>query len=581
MTVTGPRLSAAPRLSPHLGVRSALRSAPMQSGVSSAGGSSTARADNFAFTVGLRWIALVLGAVVAWRTSHPSDVVVGLPIAAFASLRTAEEFVTFLRPGWVTNLSLAAELAAAAAAAAATGGWHSGWVVTLVVVAGIVGYSVPMRRAGQIGAAAVIVVFLANLTTRNWLSPGVRTSIDLDALLVVAVLAVSYASWLGRFGDADRAVLARANQRLMATNDLLVMLEQTVLRGEYATDPQQAGRVVARLARKLLFPNVVVVAASGNGETWRVLYAEGVALTAMVDDVKVLRRTRSLVAGGHTKPVVMDQEGELLSDESRSGICIPLIVRGRTIGAILIESEEDDRWSESDFEVMSQLSEWASLLIDNAVRFHSLWVVGSAEEKARVARNLHDSLGQSMAALGLQLDWIARTTEDEAQVARIRELRADVTGMVAELRYTMRDLSTEVTSDCSLGDALRHLVQGVSARAGTEISLDVRGEFRLPVAQEHQLLLMARTLLGAAVDSRAESVLVKWRSEEDGSCLEVGYSLSPETSVDSAAPGGRYETEAPIVTAVAEVQDRCWAVGATMETDMERDRCRVRCMIAA
>ena len=553
----------------------------MQSGVSSASGSTTALNDRVVFTLGLRWVAVVVGAVVAWRTSHGSDVVAGLPIAVFACLRTAEEFVTFLRPGWMTTLSLAAELAAAAAAVGATGGWHSGWVVTLVVEAGIVGYSIPMRWSGQVGAGAVILVFLANLLTRGALSSNVRTSLDLDAFLIVAVLAVSYAAWLGRFGDADRAILARANQRLMATNDLLVMLEQTVLRGEYATDPQQAGRVVARLARKLLSPSVVVVAASGNGDTWRVLFADGVTLPAMVDDVQVLRRVRALVAAGQTKPVAMDQGGELQSDASRSGICIPLVVRGRAIGAILIESEVDDRWSESDFEVMSQLSEWASLLVDNAVRFHALWVVGSAEEKARVARNLHDSLGQSMAALGLQLDWIARTTDDEAQVARIRELRADVTGMVAELRYTMRDLSTEVTPECSLGDALRHLVQSVSARAGTEISLDVRGEFRLPVAQEHQLLLMARTLLGAAIDSRAESVLVKWRTEEDGACLEVGYSLSPATSVDSAAPGGRYETEAPIVTAVAEVQDRCWAVGATMETDMERDRCRVRCMIAA
>ena len=554
----------------------------MQSGVPSATASTTAPADHVALTVALRWIAVVVGAVVAWRTSSGSDLIVGLPIAAFACLRTAEEFVTFLRPGWMTRLSLGAELAAVAAVVAATGGWHSGWVVTLVVEAGIVGFSVPTRRAGQVGAGAVILVFLANLITRNWLSPSVRTSIDLDALLVVAVLAVSYAAWLGRFGDADRAILARANQRLMATNDLLVMLEQTVLRGEYATDPQQTARVVARLARKLLAPNVVVVAATSSvADTWRVLYAEGVSLSAMVDDIKVLRRTRALVTGGQTKPVIMDQEGELLSDESASGICIPLVVRGRAIGAILIESDAPDRWSESDFEVMSQLSEWASLLVDNACRFHALWVVGSAEEKARVARNLHDSLGQSMAALGLQLDWIARTTEDEAQVARIRELRGEVTKMVAELRYTMRDLSTEVTSDCSLGDALRHLVQSVSARAGTAIELDVRGDFRLPVAQEHQLLLMARTLLGAAVDSRAESVAIKWRTEEDGACLEVGYSLSPETSFDSAAPGGRYDSEAPIVTAVAEVQDRCWAVGATMETDLERDRCRIRCMIAA
>lgn len=567
-------------------MRAALQSASQQSALPAGSSSTVAPSDYVAWLVALRWVAVIVGGILAWRVSPSStagtNVLVGVPLVAFAALRTVEEFVTFLRPGWVTRLSLLAEVAAAGAVVAATGGWHSGWVSTLVVEAGIVGILLPMRSAGQVAAGAVILVFFTNLATRSVMTPGERTSFDLDALLVVAALAVSYAAWLGRFGDADRARLARANQRLMATNDLLVMLEQTVLRGEYATDPQQAARVVARLARKLLSPSVAVVASAGTaGGSWRVLYAEGVTVPALVDDVAVLLRMQSLVDSGHTKTIRMEPEGELLSTESAGGVCIPLVVRGRAIGAILLESETDDRWRDSDFEVMSQLSEWAALLVDNACRFHALWVVGSAEEKARVARNLHDSLGQSMAALGLQLDWIARTTEDQTQVTRIRELRGDVTKMVAELRYTMRDLSTEVTTDCSLGDALRHLVQSVSARAGTDISLDVRGDFRLPVAQEHQLLLMARTLLGAAVDSRAESVLVKWRTEEDGACLEIGYSLSPATSVDSAAPGGRYETEAPIVTAVAEVQDRCWAVGATMETDMERDRCRVRCMIAA
>ena len=554
----------------------------MQSGLPSGAGPTTASHDHVTLTVGLRWAAVVVGALLAWRTSSGLDVIAGLPIVAFAFLRTAEGFVTLLRPGWVTMLSLLAEVAAAAAVVAATGGWHSGWVVTLVVEAGTVGFSVPLRTSGQVAAGAVIAVFLANLVSRGWVSPETRTSLDLDALLIVAALAVSYASWIGRFGDADRARLARANQRLVATNDLLVMLEQTVLRGEYATDPQQAARVVARLAKKLLSPNVVVVASAGTaGGTWRILYAEGVVVSALMDDVEVLQRARSLVASGQTKTIRMDRSEEFLSTDSATGVCIPLVVRGRAIGAIVLESEAEDRWQESDFEVMAQLSEWAALLVDNACRFHALWVVGSAEEKARVARNLHDSLGQNMAALGLQLDWIARTTEDEAQVARIRELRGDVTKMVAELRYTMRDLSTEVTSECSLGDALRHLVQSVSARAGTDISLDVRGEFRLPVHQEHQLLLMARTLLGAAVDSRAESVLIKWRSEEDGACLEVGYAVSQANAGESAPPGGNYETDAPIVNAVAEVQDRCWAVGATMETDMGRDRCRVRCMIAA
>lgn len=528
----------------------------------------------------LRWCAILAGTVAVQRvTGSPAAVISGVPVAVIACLRTAEGYVTVLRPGWITTTSLLAEAGVATAVVAATGGWHSGWVITLAVEAGIAGFSVPVRVAGQVASAFVIVMFLANLATRNLISAADRTSLDLDGLLLVAALAVSYATWLARFGDVDRARLARTNQRLMATNDLLVMLQRAMSHGEEATDPQQAARTVAGICRKVLSPEVVVVAsASEVADGWRILLAEGVTIGAIVDDLPVLERVRADIATGDLRPARATSAGELLSPDSGDGACIPLTVRGRLIGAVVLESGAGRRWADADFDLMSEISGWAALLVDNACRFNALWVVGSAEERARVARNLHDSLGQSMAALGLQLDWIARTVDDPDHSALLRELRTDVTAMVAELRFTMRDLCCDVSAERSLADALGQLVQGLGSRARREIRLDVVGERRLPVAQEHQILQMARTLLTAAVESRAPSVEVSWRTGPDEACLEIGYKGAP---ADAAAPGGRYESEPPISLAMAEVRDRCWAVGATMEYDMEYDECRVRCRIAA
>ena len=98
--------------------------------------------------------------------------------------------------------------------------------------------------------------------------------------------------------------------------------------------------------------------------------------------------------------------GELLSDESRAGACIPLMIRGRLIGALILESAKPGYWSDQHYEIMAQLSPWAALLVDNACRFNALWVVGSAEQRARVARDLHDNLGQSMAALEERYQWL-------------------------------------------------------------------------------------------------------------------------------------------------------------------------------
>lgn len=532
-------------------------------------------------TLVLKWMAILAGAVlVARSTSSTTPLLWGLPIAAAVGLRTVDASVRRPRPGRsrsVTAAGLIVEVGLAATAVSQTGGWHSGWVVTLVSEAALCGLSLPARWTGQVASAMVIVLFWVDLAGRYTLTEAQRYSLNLDVLLAVVALAVAYGTWLARYGDRDRARLAWTNERLIATNDLLVQLEQIALRSEDATDPQQAARAVARLARKLLEPDVVVVASAASlGETWRVLLAEGVAVDAMVGQLQVLQWAVAEAANGSPKPVPIGPGPALLSDESRAGACIPLMIRGRLIGALILESAKPGYWSDQHYEIMAQLSPWAALLVDNACRFNALWVVGSAEQRARVARDLHDNLGQSMAALGLELDGIARSFDDQTQADRIRELRAGVTNMVAELRYTMRDLCCDVSTTRSLGAALEQLARGIASRSSTEIQLDVDAEDRLPLAQEHQILQMARTLLGAAVESRADSIRVVWTTDRDGGCLEVGYDGC------QAAPGGFYETEAPILAAVEEVRDRCWAVGATVECQTENGgSSRVRCRVGS
>ena len=521
----------------------------------------------------MRWVALTAGAVVAAKTSpSAAPLLWGLPLLAFSCLRTAVTYAGrgAARFGSVPVLVL--ELGVAAFVASRTGGWHSGWMVTLAGLAALCGYAFPARWTGQVGSAVVIALFAANVAGRDLMA---RYSLDLDGLLLVAALSVSYAAWLARFGDRDRAELARTHERLMVTNDLLVLLERTLTRGEDATDPQQAARAVARLVRELLQPDVVVIATGGAGRPWRVLLSEGVTVPAMVEQLPALDLLAAEAATAGSRPVRLDAGAAPLSPASRSAAGIPLLVRGRLVGAVLVESERGGRWSDGELELMARMAPWAALIVDNACRFNALWIVGSAEERARVARNLHDNLGQSMAALGLELDWLARSMGDVAQVERVRELRQGVTNMVAELRYNMRDLCCDVSETRTLGEALGQLVRGVESRSSTRISLAVSADERLPLAQEHQVLQMARVLLGAAVESRAESVDLAWTAGLHGGCLEVGYDSA------SAAPGAHYETEAPMLMAIAEVRDRCWAVGATVECEVAGQGGRVRCLVGA
>lgn len=530
-------------------------------------------------TVALRWLCFAASAVlVARSTSSSSPLLWGLPVAAFACLHTAEGYLRRPIPKWLGMAGLFGEVVAVAIVVSQTGGWHSGWVASLVGVSALTAYAMPARWTGPVASGAVIVFFIALLIGRESVTASVRSSAFLDVLLLVSALSVSYATWLTRFGDTDRSQLARTNERLMATNDLLVLLERSVLHGDDAADPDQAARAVARLARELLQPEAIVVASKASvGDTWKILLADGVSLDGLVDDIEILAVVAAEANGGITRPIRVESGPALLSPDSKVGACMPLTVRGRLIGAVILETSDAGQWQEHHYDMMAELSPWAALLVDNACRFNALWIVGSAEERARVARDLHDHLGQSMAALGLELDGLARATKDNELTEQIRELRRDVTGMVAQLRYTMHDLNCDVSRTRSLGAALDQMIRAMHNRSNAQIALEVKAEHRLPLAQEHQILQMARSLLGAAVDAKADSVNVQWATDGTTGCLQVDF-----VGLRRPTRGG-WDAEPPILAAVAEVRERCWAVGAAIEYEVAADdgRALVRCRVAS
>ena len=83
--------------------------------------------------------------------------------------------------------------------------------------------------------------------------------------------------------------------------------------------------------------------------------------------------------------------------------------------------------------------------------------VGADEERTRIARDLHDRIGQSLAYLAFELD---RIVKNGASGRRHRprpldNLRTDVRGVIGEVRDTLYDLRTDVTEAAGPGQHAR------------------------------------------------------------------------------------------------------------------------------
>ena len=183
--------------------------------------------------------------------------------------------------------------------------------------------------------------------------------------------------------------------------------------------------------------------------------------------------------------------GPGLSPRSGSGIYAPLRARSRLVGLLAVERRVAGSLDQHDLALMDGVAEQAALAVDNARWFSRLRRVGADEERNRIARDLHDRVGQSLAYLAFELDRVAgRAAKGDAHdnvTPDLERLRDDMRQVVSEVRETLYDLRTGVSDEHRLVDTLEGFLDRVRQRRGIEVTFNhdnVRATLPLPLERE-------------------------------------------------------------------------------------------------
>ena len=138
-----------------------------------------------------------------------------------------------------------------------------------------------------------------------------------------------------------------------------------------------------------------------------------------------------------------------------------------------------------------------ALAIDNARWFARLRTVGADEERTRIARDLHDRIGQSLAYLAFELDRIVTSQAKGDDVGTsLEQLRDDVRGVIREVRDTLYDLRTDVSDSQDMADHPRGLRRpGDRAQPASSVELYCDRDARLPILQEREMWRIAQEAL--------------------------------------------------------------------------------------
>jgi PAS domain S-box-containing protein len=110
-------------------------------------------------------------------------------------------------------------------------------------------------------------------------------------------------------------------------------------------------------------------------------------------------------------------------------------------------------------------------------RLASQLLTAQEEERKRIARELHDELGQSLMIMKMKIRAIQRkaTAEDHPLAADLKEMDAVLSEVVENVRRISRDLSPYILADLGLEAALQRLLEEFSKHY--PVRLELHGEF--------------------------------------------------------------------------------------------------------
>jgi signal transduction histidine kinase len=147
------------------------------------------------------------------------------------------------------------------------------------------------------------------------------------------------------------------------------------------------------------------------------------------------------------------------------------------------------------------------------------------EERQRLARELHDSVTQSLYGISLQAEAASRalTAGDAVPVAsNLEEIRETSQEALGEMRLLLFELRPPLLEEHGLYGALQSRLGAVESRAGLVTELQGEGAERLPPETEQELYRLAQEALNNVLKhAHASRVAVRLDVSTDRAVLEV------------------------------------------------------------
>lgn len=245
-------------------------------------------------------------------------------------------------------------------------------------------------------------------------------------------------------------------------------------------------------------------------------------------------------------------------------VTVPVKIKSRPIGVLSAINPRTRAFTEDQVALMAILGAFAGVAIENARLHAQSHYALLADERGRIAKEMHDGLSQSLFSTSLEIDVLRKRFKAHPQEAerRLERIQAIIVRSLSELRRYIYDLRPVSLDKLGLIGAIDMRVKEIAETNGIKTRLYTEGDERpLPPGAEACLYRVSQeaiTNVAKHADASRVVVVLKYGPagvtmlvEDDGRGFDVEEALRRVELDESiglksmrdraAAEGGRFE----------------------------------------
>jgi len=212
----------------------------------------------------------------------------------------------------------------------------------------------------------------------------------------------------------------------------------------------------------------------------------------------------------------------------KSLLAVPILCKGPFLGNLYLSDKlsGDGSFSEDDKQSLARFAVQAAIAIDNAHLHAQVADLAVAEERIRIAHEMHDGLAQVLGYVNTKVQaadaYLKRGKTDDA-TQQLNELARSARQAYVDVRESIIGLRALPNRDRPLSEALREFFDLWEEQSGISIHFSIDDDMRLKPRVELQLVrIVQEALTNVRKHARATSVRVDIRMRGEDVIAVVG-----------------------------------------------------------